>query len=117
MAQGYWLATRPTPAAAPAPGSVAAASSGPGGTPLGTFGVTCYDDQGTTASGAPAGSDTVAVDPSVIPLGTRIYIDGVGWRTAQDTGGAIQGHRLDIWEPSYSACASWGYQDRNVWES
>ena len=64
---------------------------------------------------------SIAVDPRLIPLGSRVYVPayrglGGGWFTAQDTGGAIKGHRLDIWEPSYSACASWGYQDRNVWE-
>src|SRR6185437_9878268 len=101
VAQGYWLATKPAPVAPASPpaGSVSAASSSSPGAPLGTFEVTCYDLQGTTASGARTSTNTVAVDPSVIPLGTRIYIQGVGWRTAQDTGGAIKGHRLDIWEP------------------
>ena len=104
---GYWLATAPPP---PPP-----AQSSPQGTPLGVFEVTCYDMSGTTASGAQTSSDTVAVDPSVIPMGSTIYIDGVGQRVAQDTGGAIQGHRLDIWEPSYQDCADWGVQDRQVW--
>ncbi|MDA8046209.1 MAG: 3D domain-containing protein, partial [Actinomycetota bacterium] len=111
---GYWLATRPTPPP-PAPPVVAAAATGGSGIALGTFGVTCYDLSGSTASGAPTSMQTVAVDPSVIPLGTTIYIAGVGERTAQDTGGAIIGHRLDIWEPTYAACADWGFQYRNVW--
>ena len=115
VANGYWLATAPAPPD-PSSGSVSAASTGPSGSALGTFEVTCYDIHGTTASGASTSTNTVAVDPSVIPLGTRIYISGVGYRTAQDTGGAIQGRRLDIWEPTYSDCANWGVQYRNVWE-
>ncbi|MGH9104881.1 MAG: 3D domain-containing protein, partial [Acidimicrobiales bacterium] len=71
-------------------------------TSLGTFLVTCYDLTGITASGAIAGPESVAVDPSVVPLGTHVYIDGVGARTADDTGGAIIGQHLDIWEPTYA---------------
>ena len=109
---GYWVAT--APARAPDQ-TVAAASAGPDGTPIGTFVVTCYDLGGTTASGAPVGPATVAVDPSVIPLGSRIYVDGAGPRLAQDTGGGIRGRRLDIWEPSGAQCAAWGVQSRQVW--
>ncbi len=84
------------------------------GTPLGNFVVTCYDLQGTTASGAPVSLATVAVDPSVIPLGAVIDIGGVGTRVAQDTGGAIIGNRLDIWEPTYQQCMNWGVRTENV---
>jgi 3D (Asp-Asp-Asp) domain-containing protein len=56
----------------------------------------------------------VAVDPQVIPLGTEIYVAGVGDRTADDTGAAIVGNHIDIWEPTYAACADWGVQDRAV---
>jgi 3D (Asp-Asp-Asp) domain-containing protein len=76
--------------------------------PLGVFMVTCYDLTGPTASGALAGPESVAVDPSVIPLGTTIYVPGVGDRTADDTGGMIIGDHIDIWEPSYAQCADWG---------
>jgi 3D (Asp-Asp-Asp) domain-containing protein len=76
--------------------------------------ITCYDLGGRTASGAGTSLATVAVDPSVIPLGTPINIQGVGIRVAQDTGGAIRGHRLDLWEPSYAACMAWGVQSRLV---
>jgi 3D (Asp-Asp-Asp) domain-containing protein len=92
------------------------ASTPPGGARyLGNFVVTCYDLGGGTASGAPVGLQTVAVDPSVIPLGTHIYVDGAGPRIAEDTGGAIRGDRLDIWEPTYPQCAAWGVQTRQVW--
>ena len=82
---------------------------------LGTFMVTCYDLAGVTATGAIAGPESVAVDPSVIPLGTRIYVQGVGMRTADDTGGAIIGNHIDIWEPAYTTCADWGVQEKAVY--
>jgi 3D (Asp-Asp-Asp) domain-containing protein len=75
---------------------------------LGTFMVTCYDLTGPTASGAMAGPESVAVDPSVIPLGTTIYVPGIGNRIADDTGGMIIGDHIDIWEPSYDQCVDWG---------
>jgi 3D (Asp-Asp-Asp) domain-containing protein len=100
--------------AAPATVRSASASSSPGGTDLGTFMVTCYDIHGRTASGEEAGPQSVAVDPSVIPLGTEIYIDGVGYRRADDTGGGVRGRHIDIWESSYSACAAFGRQYRDV---
>jgi len=50
----------------------------------------------TTASGLKAQYGVVAVDPSVIPLGTRLFIDGYGHAIAADTGGAIKGHRIDL---------------------
>jgi 3D (Asp-Asp-Asp) domain-containing protein len=85
-------------------------------TSLGTFAVTCYTGGGTTASGAPTSLTDVAVDPSVIPLGTTISISGVGTRTAQDTGGAIIGKRLDIWEPTETECIDWGRRNEQVWK-
>jgi 3D (Asp-Asp-Asp) domain-containing protein len=54
-------------------------------------------DFGITFSGTKARvSRTVAVDPKVIPIGTLIYIDGVGWRLAEDTGGAVKGNHIDV---------------------
>ncbi len=82
---------------------------------LGNFLVTCYDLSGLTKSGAMAGLQSAAVDPGVIPLGTQIYVDGVGVRTADDTGGAIVGDHVDIWEPTFGQCAAWGAQQRAVY--
>jgi 3D (Asp-Asp-Asp) domain-containing protein len=56
----------------------------------------CSGCSGITASGRPAGHGVVAVDPSVIPLGTRMYIPGYGHAVAGDTGGAIRGRRIDL---------------------
>ena len=50
-----------------------------------------YALHGTTATGVPVGWGVVAVDPSVIPLGTRMTIPGYGEGVASDTGGAVQG--------------------------
>ncbi len=69
---------------------------------------TAYTLQGTTATGAPVGYGVVAVDPSVIPLGTRMTIPGYGEGVAADTGGAIQGAVIDLWFPTAAAAASWG---------
>lgn len=56
----------------------------------------CAGCSGYTASGVHAGHGIVAVDPRVIPLGTRLFIPGYGSAVAGDTGGAIVGQRIDL---------------------
>jgi len=69
---------------------------------------TGYAIQGRTATGAPAGWGVVAVDPGVIPLGTRISIPGYGEGVAADTGSAVQGSTIDLWFPTPRQAAAWG---------
>lgn len=63
---------------------------------------------GYTAIGVRAGKGVVAVDPRVIPLGTRLYVDGYGECVAADVGGAIKGRRIDLGFDTYRQALSWG---------
>lgn len=64
---------------------------------LGRFKLTFYGDDTITASGKkPQINHTIAVDPRVIPLGSKVYIEGMGTYYAEDTGGAIKGNILDV---------------------
>jgi 3D (Asp-Asp-Asp) domain-containing protein len=79
----------------------------PGGSSL-TVVATGYALRGHTATGAPTGWGVVAVDPSVIPLGTRLTIPGYGSGVAADTGSAIQGATIDLWFPTDAQARAWG---------
>ncbi len=67
-----------------------------------------YTGGGRTAMGTTARVGEIAVDPSVIPLGSTVYIEGVGERRAEDTGGNIKGNTIDIYMNSEAECRSWG---------
>ena len=67
-----------------------------------------YTGGGTTAWGTRARVGEIAVDPSVIPLGTNVYIEGVGARRAEDTGGNIKGNTIDIYMATQAECIRWG---------
>ncbi|MDO4540834.1 MAG: 3D domain-containing protein [Syntrophomonadaceae bacterium] len=68
-----------------------------------------------TATGVPPAVGLVSVDPRVIPLGTKLYIEGYGFATAADTGGAIKGDRLDVFLEEYGQCKSWGRRTVKVY--
>ena len=69
-----------------------------------------------TATGTwPAEGRTIAVDPSVIPLGTKVYVVGYGFATAEDTGGAIKGNIIDLYMDSESDCYAWGRRNVTIY--
>lgn len=76
---------------------------------------------GITASGMRAQVGVVAVDPRVIPLGTRLYIEAVdgswvyGNAIAGDTGGAIKGNRVDLFFDTYDECIRFGRRKARVY--
>ena len=61
-----------------------------------------------TATGMRVGYGAIAVDPRVIPLGSKLYVEGYGYGFACDTGGAIKGRRLDLAMPTNSQCNAYG---------
>jgi 3D (Asp-Asp-Asp) domain-containing protein/septal ring factor EnvC (AmiA/AmiB activator) len=67
-----------------------------------------YHLPGHTASGLPVGVGVVAVDPSVIPLGTRMFVPGYGNAVAADVGSAVRGSLIDLWMPSRAGALAWG---------
>ena len=95
---------------------------------LGVFDSTAYDlsvascgkapdhpEYGITRSGTKAREGVVAVDPNVIPLGTKLYIEGIGNVVAEDSGGAIKGRIIDIFMPNNQDCKDWGRREIKVW--
>ena len=89
------------------PVSAPVASPTPGAHTL-TVTSTGYSLTGHTATGMPVGWGVVAVDPSVIPLGTRLTIPGYGEGVAADTGGAVQGSTIDLWFSTPAQALAWG---------
>jgi cystine transport system substrate-binding protein len=73
-----------------------------------TVSSTGYCLQGNTASGVPTSPGVVAVDPSVIPLGTHMFVPGYGAGVAADTGSAVKGRTIDVWFKSCADALAWG---------
>jgi 3D (Asp-Asp-Asp) domain-containing protein len=68
-----------------------------------------------TATGLPISYGAAAVDPRVIPLGTKLYVEGYGYAFASDVGGAIKGKRIDLAYDSYRVANSKGRKKVRVW--
>lgn len=78
---------------------------------------TASEDEGgeVTATGKYAERGMIAVDPRVIPLGARVYVEGYGYATAEDTGSAIKGHKIDLVMDSKSEAYAWGRKSVKVY--
>ena len=107
-AGGTARATPPPPAPVPPPPPAAPIQPASGSGRQLTVVATAYSLHGGTASGLPTGPGVVAVDPTVIPLGTRMEIPGYGPGIAADTGTAIKGLRIDLWFPTLKQTYEWG---------
>jgi 3D (Asp-Asp-Asp) domain-containing protein len=96
-----------------APETTSSAESSPSPAPAAggrklTVQATGYSLRGITATGIPTGWGVVAVDPSVIPLGTKMFVPGYGEGVAADTGGAVKGNVIDLWFPTAEQALAWG---------
>jgi len=78
----------------------------------------CNGCSGTTRTGidlrANPNQKVIAVDPSVIPLGSRVWVEGYGEAIAGDTGGAIKGHKIDVFIPGKGSAMAWGVKKVRV---
>ncbi|MGD6819071.1 ubiquitin-like domain-containing protein [Metabacillus sp. 84] len=72
----------------------------------------CSGCSGRTATGvnlkANPNAKVIAVDPGVIPLGTKVHVEGYGYAVAADTGSAINGNKIDVFFPDQSSAINWG---------
>jgi peptidoglycan DL-endopeptidase CwlO len=100
----------PTPVSAPAPAHAPAPTGPPSPGTRMTVSSTGYCLRGRTSTGIPTGWGVVAVDPAVIPLGTRMTIPGYGEGVAADTGSAVRGAMIDVWFPTCAQALQWGRQ-------
>ncbi|OLN24071.1 peptidoglycan-binding protein [Domibacillus antri] len=109
-------------AAAPTAAAAAPAAPAPQGKTLTVtataYTADCAGCSGITATGIDLRNDrnkkVIAVDPNVIPLGSRVYVEGYGEAIAGDTGGAIKGNKIDLHVPTTDAAYSWGVRTVNV---
>jgi 3D (Asp-Asp-Asp) domain-containing protein/LysM repeat protein len=78
----------------------------------------CEGCSGTTKTGvdlkANPNAKVIAVDPSVIPLGSKVHVEGYGYATAEDIGGAIKGNRIDVFIPTQDGAIAWGRKQVKV---
>ena len=80
-------------------------------------GATAYCNDPITFTGAvPEVGRTIAVDPNIIPLGSKVYIPQFNRVfIAEDTGGKIKGLRIDIYMEDYDTCMEFGFRDIDIY--
>jgi 3D (Asp-Asp-Asp) domain-containing protein len=88
-------ASAPVPIATSGPRTITVSSTG-------------YSIRGRTSTGMQTAGGVVAVDPTVIPLGTLLTIPGYGTGVAADTGGSVHGNVIDLWFPTLQQARAWG---------
>ncbi|WP_285874657.1 G5 and 3D domain-containing protein [Halalkalibacter oceani] len=105
----------PTVARSQAPSTASASQGGEGRTLTVTataYTAQCNGCSGVTATGINLNNNrnakVIAVDPNVIPLGSRVHVEGYGTAVAADTGGAIQGNKIDVHVPTKADAQRWG---------
>lgn len=81
-----------------------------------SYEVTAYCETGNkTATGTvPQVGRTIAVDPRKIPYGSRVWIEGIGVRVAEDCGGAVKGNVIDLFVGGYEEAVQWGRRNRKA---
>ena len=72
------------------------------------FVATAYSLRGKMANGQGVHSGAIAADTRILPIGTIVWIEGLGQFVVKDTGGAIKGNRIDIWMPNTSSARKFG---------
>lgn len=91
---------------------------------LGTFTATAYTDDvnsqgkwvGQTATGVKPQVGVIAVDPKVISLGTKLFVEGYGQAIAGDVGGAIKGNKVDLFMSTRNQCINFGRKQVKIWK-
>lgn len=83
---------------------------------MGEFTLYAYSGHGITSTGTkPKINYTIAVDPKIIPYGSKVYIEGYGTYIAEDCGGAIKGNKIDIFMSSNAECNKFGVRKAKVY--
>lgn len=76
----------------------------------------CGEGAGITYTGTQVTAGrSIAVDPKIIPLGSKVYIEGYGWRVAEDIGGGVDGDHIDIAVGTHEQALTAGLTGGNVW--
>ena len=74
-----------------------------------------YHGNKTSTGTRPRANHTIAVDPTVIPYGSKVYIEGYGTYIAEDCGGGIKGNMIDIYMNTYNECIQFGRRKAKVY--